>query len=81
MCLAIPARVLSIQGQQAEVDLSGVRRVISIALTPEVHQGEYVLIHTGFAIQVVDEQEAEETLQLFHDIEAMAADDAEEQPR
>jgi len=65
MCLAVPARVLSIQGQEAEVDLSGVRRTISIALTPEVRTGEYVLIHTGFAINILDEEEALETLRLF----------------
>lgn len=71
MCLAVPARVLSIQGQEAEVDIGGVRRRISIVLTPDVRDGDYVLIHTGFAINVVDEQEAQETLKLFAEIGAM----------
>ncbi len=71
MCLAVPAKVLSIQGQEAEVDIGGVRRRISIVLTPDVRDGDYVLIHTGFAINVLDEQEAQETLKLFAEIEAL----------
>ncbi len=69
MCLAVPARVLSIAGQEAEVDFSGVRRRISVVLTPEVRVGDYVVIHTGFAISVLDEAEALETLKLFEELE------------
>ncbi|MBC7263007.1 MAG: HypC/HybG/HupF family hydrogenase formation chaperone [Chloroflexi bacterium] len=79
MCLAVPARVLSIEGQEAEVDLSGVRRRISVVLTPEVSVGDYVLIHTGFAINVLDEQEARETLRLFQELEEFTAREREEQ--
>jgi len=68
MCVAVPARVLSITADEAEIDLGGVRRRISIALTPEVQLGQYVLVHTGFAIAVMDEQEAHETLQLFAEL-------------
>ena len=78
MCLAVPARVLAIQGQEAEVDIGGVRRRISVLLTPEACAGDYVLIHTGFAINIVDEQEAQETLKLFAEIEAMGAQASEE---
>ena len=77
MCLAVPARVLAIQGQEAEVDIGGVRRRISVLLTPEACAGDYVLIHTGFAINIVDEQEAQETLKLFAEIEAMGAQASE----
>jgi len=73
MCLAVPARVLSVEGQEAEVDLSGVRRRISVALTPEVRVGDYVIIHTGFAINVLDEEEAEETLRLFQELDEFTA--------
>ncbi|KPL22472.1 MAG: hypothetical protein AMJ93_07065 [Anaerolineae bacterium SM23_84] len=73
MCLAVPARVLSIQGHEAEVDLSGVRRVISVVLTPEVGVGDYVLIHSGFAINVLDQEEAEETLKLFRELDEFTA--------
>lgn len=81
MCLAVPARVVSIEGQEAEVDLSGVRRRISVVLTPEVRVGDYVVIHTGFAINVLDEQEAEETLKLFRELDEFTAKMLAEQDR
>jgi len=58
MCLAIPALVKSIDGQQAEVEVGGVGRKVSIFLTPEVKVGDYVLLHTGYAINIIDEAEA-----------------------
>ena len=69
MCLAVPAQVISLAGQEAEVDFGGVSRRISVVLTPEVRVGDYVLIHTGFAIQVLDEDEARETLRLFQELD------------
>jgi len=68
MCLAIPALVKSIDGSMAEVDVAGVSRQVSIQLTPEVKVGDYVLLHTGYAINVIDEAEAEETLKLLREI-------------
>ena len=68
MCLAIPVRVVSIDGDEAETDIAGVRRRISVALTPEVTVGDYVLLHTGYAIGIVDEAEAKETLRLLEEI-------------
>ena len=68
MCLAIPALVKSIDGYMAEVDIVGVSRQVSIQLTPEVKVGDYVLLHTGYAINVIDEDEAEETLKLLREI-------------
>ncbi|MBN2240775.1 MAG: HypC/HybG/HupF family hydrogenase formation chaperone [Dehalococcoidales bacterium] len=68
MCLAIPALVNSIDGMTAEVEVGGVSRNVSIQLTPEVQPGEYVLLHTGYAISVVDAKEAEETLKLLLEI-------------
>ena len=68
MCLAIPALVKSIGGQQAEVELGGVTRKASIWLTPEVKVGDYVLLHTGYAINIIDEVEAEETLKLLQEL-------------
>jgi len=65
MCLGIPGRVIEIQKNVAKVDVGGLSREISIDLCPDVSIGEYVLIHTGFAIQKVDEKEAEETLDLL----------------
>jgi hydrogenase expression/formation protein HypC len=65
MCLAIPALIKAINGQQAEVDIEGVSREISLQLTPEAKVGDYVLLHTGYAIGIIDEAEASETLELL----------------
>ena len=73
MCLAVPAQVLSIDGQEAEVDFGGVRRRISVVLTPEVRLGDYVIIHTGFAISILDQREAAETLKLFQELDEFNA--------
>ena len=69
MCLAVPTRVISINGQLAEVDIGGVGARVSIALTPSVKVGDYVLVHTGFAIEILDEAEALETLRLLQEME------------
>ena len=68
MCLAVPVRVLSIEGSSAEVEIGGVTRKVSIILTPEAKVGDYVLLHTGYAINVIDEKEAQETLKIFEQI-------------
>lgn len=57
MCLAFPAKVLEIEGDLATVEHSGVKRSASLMLLPEAEVGDYVLIHAGFAMQVVDERE------------------------
>jgi len=68
MCLAIPLRVAAINEDKASVELGGVLREVSTMLTPEVRVGDYVLVHTGFCISVLDEQEAQETLALFAEL-------------
>jgi hydrogenase expression/formation protein HypC len=68
MCLAIPALIKSIDGQQAVADIEGVTRDISLQLTPEAKVGDYVLLHTGYAIGVIDADEAEETLKLLREM-------------
>jgi len=65
MCLAVPVKITSIEGDQADVDIGGVSRRVSIALTPEAEVGNYVLLHTGYAINVLNEEEAQETLRLL----------------
>lgn len=77
MCLAIPGRVLEVDEGDAEfrtgaVDFAGVRRQVSLAFTPEVKPGEYVLVHAGFALQVVDEAEAARTLEDLRRMGEMA---------
>ncbi|MDD5338533.1 MAG: HypC/HybG/HupF family hydrogenase formation chaperone [Dehalococcoidales bacterium] len=68
MCLAVPALIKSKKGFQAVADIEGVTREISLQLTPEAKVGDYVLLHTGYAISVIDAQEAEETLKLLREM-------------
>ncbi len=72
MCLAIPVKVISIADDEAITDIGGVKRTVSIALTPEVKVGDYVLLHTGYAIGIVDESEAKETLKLLEEIVSLS---------
>ena len=65
MCLALPARVVSVDGDNAVVELGGVRKTISIALVPTAREGDYVIVHVGHAIGQIDPEEAERTLALF----------------
>jgi len=66
MCLAMPAKILSIDGDEAEVDFGGAIRKTNVSMV-DAKVGEYVIIHAGFAIQKVDEEEAKETLQLWNE--------------
>lgn len=73
MCLGIPAQVVERQPDGlAKVDFGGVRRSVSVAFTPDVEPGEWVLVHVGFALARIDEEEAQETLRLLG--EAVAAE-------
>lgn len=65
MCLSVPGKVVEIQNNMAKVEVGGVLRDVSMAVCPDVAVGEYVLIHTGFAIHKLDEKEALETLDLL----------------
>ena len=68
MCLAIPALITKVEGKEADVEIGGISRRISLRLTPEARVGDYVLLHTGYAIGIIDQKEAEETLRLFEQI-------------
>lgn len=76
MCLAIPARVVALSGLEATVDLGGVRKTISIALVPEAQLEDYVIVHVGHAIGLIDPEEARLTLALFAELDASSADPA-----
>lgn len=72
MCLAIPAEVLSIdENDIATVEIGGVRKDISVALVDGINVGDYVIVHTGFALSKLDPEEARETLELFAAIGAI----------
>jgi len=68
MCLAIPARIIELEGDKAVVDAMGNRFRAKTTLLPEAKLGDLVLIHAGFAISLVDEEEAKETWQLIAEI-------------
>ncbi len=69
MCLAVPMLVEKIEGEMAQVRLGDVTREIAMTLAPEARVGDYVLVHAGFAIEVVDAEYAEETLKLLEQLE------------
>ena len=68
MCLAIPALITEIENDEAEVDIGGISRRINLSLTPEAKVGDYVVVHAGYGISIVDQSEAEETLRMFREI-------------
>ncbi len=68
MCLAVVGKIEKINGDMAIAEIMGVRREISIVLTPEVKVGDYVMIHAGFAINPIDEKEAKETERLLREV-------------
>lgn len=68
MCLAIPALVKSIDGETAEVEIGGVIRKAGIMLTPEVKAGDYVLLHTGYAINIINKDDALKSLEMLNEI-------------
>lgn len=74
MCLAVPMRVVKVEGLEAEVEQSGTKLRARIDLIDDVHEGDYVLVHAGFVIQKVDQREAEETLQLLEALGLEPAD-------
>ena len=72
MCLAVPARLVKCSGTNALADLHGNQLEISTVLVPQVKQGDWVLLHAGFAIQALDEEEAQATWAVVNDLRAAA---------
>ena len=80
MCLAVPVQIKTIsEDQTGIVTLGNVEREISLVMTPEAQVGDYVLVHTGFAISLVDPSEAQETLRLLNKMAALAEAEEESQ--
>jgi hydrogenase expression/formation protein HypC len=74
MCLAIPARVVEVRpGQQAVIELGGVRKEVSTALLDAVQLDDYVIVHVGYAIGKVDPDEARRTLEIFSELAQVTA--------
>lgn len=68
MCLAIPAKVVKIEGKSATVEIGGVSKQINIELIDKVKLGDYLIVHAGFAIQKLDEKEANITLSILKEM-------------
>ncbi len=79
MCLAIPAKVIDIDGTTARVDMAGNVREADLTLLPDARVGEYVLLHAGFAIGRYDEETALATLRDFEDVARLAAEEDEDE--
>ena len=70
MCLAIPARIVALgENDTATVNLGGIRKDISLALVPEARLDDYVIVHVGYALGLIDPEEAERTLAIFAELE------------
>ncbi len=73
MCLAIPAKIVEIDGEMAKVEVGGVLRVVSLMLVPDLQLGDYVITHAGFALHRVDEQEALASISLLRELVEMVS--------
>ncbi len=77
MCLAVPGKVVEVSGVElartARVDFSGVIKEVSLAYTPEAKPGDYVIVHVGFALSVIDPEEAQKVFEDLRQIEALGA--------
>lgn len=85
MCLAVPGKVLSVEGEDpafrsARVDFCGVRKTVSLAFTPEVQPGDFVLVHVGFALNRIDEEQAAQTYRYLLQIGALSEEDLAPDP-
>lgn len=72
MCVAIPMQIKKIKEDKGIVDIGGVEREVGLQLLRDVKVGDYVIVHAGFAIQKLDEDDAKETLALFKEMEGLS---------
>jgi hydrogenase expression/formation protein HypC len=82
VCLAVPGKVIEIDDKKdmlrmAKVDFAGVVKEICLDWVPEVKLNDFVIVHAGFALNIVDEKEAKETLRLFHEMGTLTDDEYE----
>lgn len=68
MCLAIPAKIIKIENNMGTIDMEGTQREVSLLLQEDAKVGDYVIVHAGFAIQTIDEQEAMESLKILRQL-------------
>lgn len=78
MCLAVPGKIMTISGDDAlsrlgRIDFSGIQKEVSLAYLPEAKRNDYVIVHAGFAISIIDEEDAKESLKTFQEMEDIEA--------
>ena len=71
MCLAIPAKIISITGTEAVVEIDGIRRTANVGMVKDPQPGEYVLLHAGFALQKWTEQQAQEYADIMTELQGL----------
>jgi hydrogenase expression/formation protein HypC len=71
MCIAVPGKIIKIEGKMGTIDLMGVERDISLELLQDIKIGDYVIVHAGCAIQKLDEEEALKTIDIFKELEEL----------
>ncbi len=79
MCLAVPGKIINISGNEAlarmgKIDFSGIKKQISLAYLPEAKINDYVIVHAGFAISIIDEEDAKESLKAFQQLDDFGAE-------
>jgi hydrogenase expression/formation protein HypC len=77
MCLAIPSKIVKIQDNMGVIDVEGVQREVSLLLIEGPRIGDYVIVHAGFAIQKIDEAEANESLKILREMASLGYDEDE----
>jgi hydrogenase expression/formation protein HypC len=75
MCLAVPMRVIEIKGQEAVAEIGGVKRKANLQLVEGIQVGDYIIVHAGFAIEKLDEEDAKQTIAIFQEMERLAPQD------
>ena len=75
MCLAIPAKIIEIDNMMATIDMEGTQREASLLLLEDAKIGEYVIVHAGFAIHKIDEEEAMASLKVLRELAAMGSEE------
>ncbi len=81
MCLSVPAQVISIEGDIAKVSVGGTIMNANLNLVEDIKTGDYILLHTGFALQKIDEKEAMETLKIFEEFNELNEELAQEKEK
>lgn len=85
MCLAIPGRIADVTGtdvtRSGRVDFGGVSKIVNLAYVPDARPGDYVLVHVGFGIAVIDEPEAQSLIETLAQIDDLDSDEPAQEPR